>query len=564
MHVSVLAAVESILKDADTPLALSHAQHDGPRQMLWASQPLLGLLGSAVPDCVAELALFNTADRSTLEGLYRADGADLSSAILAARGQDGSLCHDRVTVQRFESGTSRYWTTHHDITPALKAAPRAEDSIPDVASSPTDELDKLLLVSQLSSRSAQADRAVEELALLFVPSMATWTTIGVCSVDLDGWRYGTSLHEKGSFPPVYDHEVRAIAPRAMGSSDHVEVLLGRRSFSFVPHVTRNYLTSNYPPEAAAVMAELGLASLIVVPLLVGADITGLLVLARTADRPPFAEADLELARLIGQRAGQHLRRLEEAWDRRKHSMRLQRALLPDITPHPGIEARTVYRPSAVHANVGGDWFDVHPLGRDRVILAIGDVCGHDVEAAATMAHYRATIRTFLWQGESPARAISLLDELLSMNDDFPAIATALVAVVDRSDPDGFHLTYSTAGHPPGFLLLPEGEVLALDRARATPIGVPPPCGSRPLDRLNLPYGSTIVLYTDGVVEQRSTPLRERIDSVGRILRSLPQGSSVAEIQDALLDLNDPYRLEDDMCIVVARVTESAASGNNPR
>lgn len=562
----MLAAVESILADADVPLALSHSTDGGPRRMIWASRPLLEILASPVPDRAAEQSLFDPEDRDALEQLYRVDGPSPSSTTLRARKPDGSLCRDQVTVQRFPSGTGTYWTARHDIAPTEDAATPDRLATLDPPSSQADDLRRLLLVSELGTGAIRPDQFVEELASLFVPSMATWVAVVVGSPDQDAWRISKYTHEAGGFPPSYDEEVRTVAPRQMRSSDHTAILRGHLPYAFVPHVTWKYLTSNYPPEAAVVMAQLGLASLIIAPLLVGEDVMGILALCRSADRPPFTQADLEIARLIGQRAGRHLHRVEEAWERRQHSARIQKALLPDFTPEPGVEVRMVYRPSAVHTDVGGDWFDAHALEPHRFILAIGDVCGHDVEAAATMAHYRAIIRTFLWQGDSPAEALSLLDDILSMDDEFPVIATAVVALIDRSEPEAFHLTYSAAGHPPGLVLLPSGEVLTLDRAQATPIGIPSPHGPRPLAQLDLPYHSTVVLFTDGVVEQRSVPLRERMDSVSTILNSIPRGSSVSDIQDALLELNDPYRLEDDMCIVIARVTEPAAAahGGHPR
>jgi serine phosphatase RsbU (regulator of sigma subunit) len=534
--------------------------------MIWASRPLRELLSISTPDSAAERALFKSAERDKLERLYQSDRPGLSSATLRARLPDGSLCRDRVTVQRFESEKRTFWTARHEITPAEIAIPPMNISRFDASDSSVDILHRMARVSELSARQFRPESSLAEVPAIFVPEMATWATVAMVAADGERWSMGSSIHESGQFTEQYDREVRTIHPNEMRDSDHVAILRGRIPYALVPQVTWKYLATHYPPEAAQGLANIGLASLVIAPICAGEDVTGLIVLARTAERPPFTEADVEIARLIGQRVGRQMRRVEAAWERKRHSIRIQNALLPELAPLPGFDIRTVYRPSAVHAHVGGDWFDAHPLGPDRFVLSVGDVCGHDAAAATTMARYRTTIRTFLWQGNSPEQALSLLDDLLACQDDFPVLATAIVALIDRSSPAAFRLTYSNAGHLSGVALLPEGDVVALDQGRGTPIGIPLPGEPRVSESLTLPYGSTIILFTDGVVEQRSALLPDRINDLHRLLKSLPPESPVVAIQDALLELNDPFRLEDDMCIVVARVTEPSAPrpGDDPR
>lgn len=557
----MLTALGNIGAEANLLLALSQSQDTGPRQTVWVSQPLLELLGAPTQHDTEDHPLIDSANRESLETLYGADSESPSTVTIRVRGQDGAVLRDRVTVQRFEMGTQTYWLTKHDITPAnsMQSEPPA---LSGAAQIHTENLRRILRVSELGAGAIRPDMAIDELAPILVPSMANWATVVLSSPDFKTWKMGKSWHEDGPFPQVYDREVRTVTPAQMYHSDHLAVLQGRIPFALIPQVDWKYMTTQYPSETASALADLGLASLVLVPLLDGKKIIGLIVLARTAARPAFTEEDLGIARLIGDRAGRYLGRMMEAWELKQHSVRVQRALLPTFAPEPGIEVRTVYRPSAVHADVGGDWYDVHALAPDRFIISIGDVCGHDAAAAAMMAHYRATIRAFLWQQESPAGALSLLDEIISMEQDFPIIATAIVALIERSEPDEFWLSYSTAGHPPGFVVTPVGGICILNEARGNPIGLPNRDGTRPLARIGLPYGSTVVLFTDGVVEQRSTPLKERIDSVGRILEALPHGCAVSTIRDALLELNDPFRLEDDMCIVVARIDAPAVPDLN--
>lgn len=549
----MLTTLGAVVERADALLALSHSMGDAPRLMQWASSPLRSLLGVSEPSAAAELAMFAPSDRDAVERLYdQAPGLTVSADLTAYR-PDGTPFRDRITVQRIDIGDGSSWVTSHEEVAEDTSTRTASGRSPAEAQSSSESLRLILRVSEVIGASILPNRTLATVLPLLVPSMATWVTIALTSPDGEAWRMGDVLHERNSFLPAYEREVRTLTPSQMRDSDHVAILRGQLPYAFIPTVTAHYLSMKYPPEAASAMAQTGLASLLIVPLVAKTTVIGLIMLARTGDRPPFTEEDLEVARIIGRRVGARIQQIDDEFERKLHSVSIQNALLPELAPVPGVEVRTVYRPSAVHAHVGGDWYDLFPVGTDRLAVAVGDVCGHDATAAATMARYRTAIRTFLWQGESPSTTLDLMDELIASEPGVPNLATTTIALIDRSDPNGFRLTYTSAGHLPSVALTPRDGLVILHEARATPVGVANPWGPRPQEDLTLPYDSTVVMFTDGVVERRTASLQDRIEKLLAVLAALPGLSTVDEVQDALIALNDRHRLEDDMCFIVARI-----------
>lgn len=178
---------------------------------------------------------------------------------------------------------------------------------------------------------------------------------------------------------------------------------------------------------------------------------------------------------------------------------LQRTLVPPTPPRiPDLELATAYRPAGGGSEVGGDFYDVFPVGHDDWIVVLGDVCGKGVEAAAVTALVRHTVRALAALVESPAEVVAGLDEVLS-NDPSGRFCT-LVLMRLRRDPDGWTATVVVGGHPPPYLLRAGEDVQELGD-RSPLVGV--------LDHpqfhdssLSLHPGDVLVLYTDGVTEAR--------------------------------------------------------------
>ncbi len=224
---------------------------------------------------------------------------------------------------------------------------------------------------------------------------------------------------------------------------------------------------------------------------------------------------------------------------------LQRSLLPQQLPRvPGLSIAWRYLPGSAGALVGGDWYDVLPVEDARVALVIGDVMGHGIHAAAAMGQLRATVRAHLIDQASPGAVLTLLDAAAGRLEQ-GRTATAAVAVYDPAD--GL-LVVASAGHLPPLLIPPRGP------ARYVPVEPGPPLSAGlpeyPETELTVEPGSTLLLYTDGLVEDRARPFDEGMD----LLRAcVTAGSNPDEICDqALAALGRSAGHEDDTALLAVR------------
>ena len=230
---------------------------------------------------------------------------------------------------------------------------------------------------------------------------------------------------------------------------------------------------------------------------------------------------------------------------------LQRSLLTDPPPTSGLETVVRYQPAARHTQVGGDWYDVFCLPDGSTALVIGDVAGHDVPAATTMAQARGMLRGIAQSvGSRPAAVLGALDrafDTLTMSTP----VTALVAVVERDTAGhgGARLRWSNAGHPPPVLICADGTTRLLEFTPERLLGVTPDAARSDHD-VPLQPGDTVLLYTDGLVERRDRPLDEGTAELLRTLRRLA-GASLDDLCDGLL-AGLPDQVEDDVAVLAVR------------
>ncbi|GLV96448.1 SpoIIE family protein phosphatase [Streptomyces lavendulae] len=244
-------------------------------------------------------------------------------------------------------------------------------------------------------------------------------------------------------------------------------------------------------------------------------------------------------------------RLRDAHAReREVALHLQEAMLPEPDPLGHHSAAVRYRPATGSLNVCGDWYDLIDLpGRRYTAVAVGDVVGHGLRAAGVMGQLRSALSAASRVAAGPAQAL----EVLGLYARFVKGAESTTAVSVFIDWSGHTLTYSSAGHPPPVLCAPDGTVTFLDLATDPPLGARPEHVTRPQSRTGFTEGSTLVLYTDGLVERRHEDidigLRRLADSVVRHRAADPES-----LADALLaDLVPPAGITDDTALVVLRL-----------
>jgi PAS domain S-box-containing protein len=187
---------------------------------------------------------------------------------------------------------------------------------------------------------------------------------------------------------------------------------------------------------------------------------------------------------------------------------LQRSLLPErLPPIEGLELAARYLPGARGAAIGGDWYDVLERPDGRVALVVGDVAGHGLRAAASMGQLRNAFRAYGMVEASPGEVVARINRLV-MSGVEQVMATVLYLVLDRETGE---VSFSAAGHPPPLVIAPGGPHF-LEGGRSVPIGAADPAVFRESNAI-LPPGSALLLYTDGLVERRDTPLEERLEQL---------------------------------------------------
>lgn len=229
---------------------------------------------------------------------------------------------------------------------------------------------------------------------------------------------------------------------------------------------------------------------------------------------------------------------------------LQRNLLGDPPEVAGLDVAVRYLPATRHAQVGGDWYDAFPAPDGTTTLVIGDVTGHDAPAAATMAQARGMVRAIAQSlVGSPAAVLTALDTVLA-NLRIDTLMTAIVATVDVASAEAMTLRWSNAGHPAPLLVCADGSTAVLDRTPDTLLGVSP-ATERHDHVVTLQRGETLLLYTDGLVEQRGVPLDEGTERIVRALRRIGR-EPLDRLCDELLAALDGA-VEDDVALLAVRI-----------
>jgi PAS domain S-box-containing protein len=263
---------------------------------------------------------------------------------------------------------------------------------------------------------------------------------------------------------------------------------------------------------------------------------GVLVLhVELAEQRLFTAEDGMLLTVLASRLGQGLQRVHQLDQQRETALALQNAILGPARLPAGFAVR--YQPAARPLQIGGDWYDVVDLDDGRIALVVGDCVGHGLAAATVMGQLRSACRALLLEHPRPGAALTALDQFAAR---LPGArcTTAFCAVLS---PDTGELVYSSAGHPPPVMVLADGTTRLLDGARATPLGLSFD-RTRPEQIETLPPRSTLLLYTDGLVERRREPLDTGITRAAELLQ---QNRASTGYQDdvALLLYRQPGPLE---------------------
>ncbi len=422
---------------------------------------------------------------------------------------------------------------------------------------------RLELLSEASTRigtSLDVARTAQELAEMAVPRLADFVTIDLPEAVLRGEEsadprsdlHRTVVHgisDECPFYPVGERvDLRPTTPqlRCLAS--------GRAVLEPDLRAAAGWLSQD--PEHAERLLAQNVHSLIAVPLLARGVALGIASFYRSQDPAPFGDDDRSLAQELSTRAAiciDNARRYT-----REHTMvlALQRSLLPHGLPEQSaVDVAHRYLPA--ESGVGGDWFDVIPLSGARVALVVGDVVGHGLHAAATMGRLRTAVHNFSELDLAPDELLTHLDNLVGRLDSEESCegpaggsggiigATCLYAIYD---PTSQRCTVARAGHPPPAVVRPDGTVTLPDLPAGPPLGL----GGLPFEtaELHLPEGSQLVLYSDGLIEDRNRDIDTALDELCRAL--VHPGRSPEDTCRAVMDAVVPDHPVDDVTLLVAR------------
>ena len=316
---------------------------------------------------------------------------------------------------------------------------------------------------------------------------------------------------------------------------------GRASF----HPTLDTLA---PDDQLRASAETeGLLSVALFPLGASRRVHGVLLLGwRTAQA--LESVDRAFAGTFASQCGQALDRAIRYESERTIAETLQQSVLPQALPDvDGVRFAARYLPGESGVDVGGDWYDAFALVDGRIALVVGDVVGKGVDAAATMGQLRNSLRAFASEHDDPAEVVRRLSWMVEAHLEAP-FATLAYLVLDVRDGS---CRYVVAGHPPPLVVEPSGTARYLEGGRTLPLGVE---GDAPLEvaETTVDAGTTIVLYTDGLVERRDASLDVGLERVREAAASVAGSGPDTLIDHVLRDVFEGAEREDDVAMLVVR------------
>lgn len=301
-----------------------------------------------------------------------------------------------------------------------------------------------------------------------------------------------------------------------------------------------------------ILLDLGIHSLLGVPLIADGDTIGVLHVGTLGSRS-FSDQDAELLQLVADRAALAINAglLKQE---RTVATALQRSLLPRLLEISGLDIAARYLPG-LHRLVGGDWYDVFELPNGHVGAAIGDVVGHGLRSATVMGRIRNALRAYALDSSDPATVLTRLDDMVCHFEP-DEMATVLYAVFD---PGRRRMTLSAAGHPLPLITSPTREAQLVDALADPPIGsgVDAP---RHATEVAVTEGSTIYLFTDGVVERRGEHIDVGLERLRETAIPGPPHRGCTRIVSQLLGGGQP---EDDAALLALHIRAQDDASSPP-
>jgi GAF domain-containing protein len=412
------------------------------------------------------------------------------------------------------------------------------------------------------------DEAVASLVTAVTPRLADWCLITLVDPKGNVRRVSAAHHD-----PALAGDVERIAELMVSGLGAKSAVLAvqqtgrpiRRDLD----TPEKLLERSTDPEMVRIAIRLGCAAFLIAPIMAPATqrTLGTITLVNGPQRAAFGDDDERTAMDIGRRAGLAVDNSRLYRQQRHVAEVLQQSLLTDLPEIADVELHARYLPAQDGASVGGDWYDAFAQPDGSVMLAVGDVSGHDIEAAATMGQLRNLVRGDAYaRDDEPGPLLTQLDRAVR-GLRVPASATAVLARLRRNaqstgesnsrSSSDWTVTFANAGHPPPILLCPDGTVDIWWESPEPLLGLLPRSTRRTHAR-SVQAGSTLLLYTDGLVEDPAHLIDEGIARIADVLRdnaTMPGDELCSLLLDAAV------RRADDIALLLIRV---GAGSTSPR
>ncbi|MFC4328074.1 PP2C family protein-serine/threonine phosphatase [Streptomyces andamanensis] len=431
--------------------------------------------------------------------------------------------------------------------PRQPGAPHTEHE-PDAGAA---RLRLLAEASRALASGLDAEEALRRLARLVVPHLAD-----ACVVDV---AEGERLRRLAITDREPERSLRVLPGGLLPGPDDSSAALAKVLRGAGPVVVSDFgLPDPADPLQSAQWAlyrMLDAGTALIVPMLVRRQVLGALTFVRRAPGAVFDEQEQALAADLGHRAGLALDNARLYALQQYTAEQLQLSLLPDLTGLAHLQLAARYVAARERAEVGGDWYDAFPLPDGSAVLAIGDVVGHDLAAAVRMGQLRNMLRALAYDsGDDPAGVMSRLDRVMQGLTGIELV-TAVIArletpTTDTTPTTPWRLHWTNAGHPPPLLARPDGRTVLLEEASAPVLGVDPAL-VRTTATCELPSGSTVLLYTDGLVERPGEDIGRGLTRLRQHATALAREPLPVFLDELLTRMSD--RQQDDVAALALRV-----------
>jgi PAS domain S-box-containing protein len=491
-------------------------------------------------------------DRDTVRAIAQAlDSRQSITVTVLNYRKDGTAFWNEVSISPVFDDAGRltnFVGVQADVTARVQAEAEREAAYR-AAERAQGRLAALAGVSAALSTTLNVTEALHRMANELVPAIADWCAVDMAEAQGGIRRVAVAHREPGKVAPL-----QAVPPSAGVRGNTVSAVLASGQPRLFAEIDDDQLsTLAGGPERLALLRAVGATSGLVVPLRARSRVLGTLSLGLIDGHRRYDEDDLSMAADIGRRAGLAVDNAQLFAKEHEVAVALQRSMLPRVAHIPGLEISAHYFAGSERADVGGDWYDVLPLPDGSIGVAVGDVMGHDLIAAAAMGQLRSVLRSYAWEGHRPSEVLERLDRLVQ-GLGMAQLATCVYGRLLPAD-GGALLRYANAGHLPPVVQRRNGEVQVLDGGKSVLIGAPGGASNRPNGSALIARGSTLILYTDGLVEDRETDIDAGVARLCALVAGHDPVLGVSTLCDRLLDelLTGPRT--DDAAVVAVRISD---------